>query len=436
MTRTFAGLALVAAASLCAAAAAAASPPLDAAASDPVTMGWMEGTPPAPAKRIAFEDAGYLTFPKTRWSFSHWRNFVRSAPVRRGDGEPRRLARAMRDDLDAVSFIPIGADAPMTWKDSLAANYTDGVVVLHKGRIVYERYFGVTTARTTHIAFSVTKSFVGTIAASLIAEGALDPQAPVSRYVPELAASGFGDATVRQVLDMTTAVKFDERYGAIDSAIARHGFSARLLPRPADYQGPEGLLAFAVETPKDGVHGGQFTYRTLNTDVLGWVIARVTGKPLDTLLEERIWSPLGMEADAAIAIDGVGTPFGGGGLMASLRDIARFGDMMRLGGRWKGKQIVPAGAVADILTGGDKALFARNGAYPTLPGWSYRNQWWVSHNSHGAFMARGIYGQAIYIDPKAEMVIARFASHPVAGNVGIDPTSLPAYEALAEHLMR
>ena len=135
-------------------------------------------------------------------------------------------------------------------------------------------------------------------------------------------------------------------------------------------------------------------------------------------------------------VDAQGTVFGGGGLMASARDMARFGEMMRLGGKWKGKQIIPASAHADIVEGASKADFAKNGAYPTLPGWSYRNQWWVSHNEHGAYSARGIHGQAIYIDPKAEMVIARVASHPMAGNVNFDPTSIPAYHALARHLMK
>ena len=95
--------------------------------------------------------------------------------------------------------------------------------------------------------------------------------------------------------------------------------------------------------------------------------------------------------------------------------------------------MVPKALVDDTIRGGDRSAFS---GYPTLPGWSYRNMWWVSHNEHGAYMARGVHGQAIYIDPKAEMVIARFASHPVAGNVANDPTSLPAYHALAKFLMR
>jgi hypothetical protein len=108
--------------------------------------------------------------------------------------------------------------------------------------------------------------------------------------------------------------------------------------------------------------------------------------------------------------------------------------MMRLGGRYNDQQIVPAAVVDDIRRGGNREMFAKAG-YKTLPGWSYRNMWWVSHNGDGAFSARGVHGQLIYIDPKAEIVIARFASHPMSANANFDPTSLPAYEALANHLM-
>ena len=141
-----------------------------------------------------------------------------------------------------------------------------------------------------------------------------------------------------------------------------------------------------------------------------------------------------MEQDAYFTVDPGGTEFAGGGLNLTLRDLARFGEMMRLGGRYHGQQIVPASVVDDIRKGGNREQFAKAG-YKTLPGWSYRNMWWVSHNSDEAFSARGVHGQVIYIDPKAEMVIARFASHPMSTNASFDPTSLPAYEALARYLM-
>ena len=133
-------------------------------------------------------------------------------------------------------------------------------------------------------------------------------------------------------------------------------------------------------------------------------------------------------------MDPIGTAFAGGGLNTGLRDLARFGELVRNHGRVGDEQVLPAAAVADTLAGADPARFAANGP-ATLPGWSYRNMWWVSHNAHGAIMARGVHGQNIYIDPHAEMVIARYASHPVAANIANDVHTLPAYHAMALALL-
>jgi CubicO group peptidase (beta-lactamase class C family) len=169
--------------------------------------------------------------------------------------------------------------------------------------------------------------------------------------------------------------------------------------------------------------------------VLGWVLRRVTGESLSKLLSKRLWSRLGAEQDGYLMVDPTGTEFAGGGFNCCLRDLARFGEMLRNDGVWNGQRLVPKAAIEDIRRGGDPAHFAQAG-YVTLPGASYRNMWWALHNEHGAFCARGIHGQGVYIDPKAEMVIARFASHHIAGNMGIDPTTLPAYHALAKFLIR
>ena len=407
----------------------------NAAASDPVVMGWMTGAPPTPDKIIRVEGDDFWRFPQSRWSFSHWRELHPTVGVPRGIGPVRKLSRAERADLDNVTFMPIGGSTPMTWKASLAANYTDGIVVLHKGRIVYERYFGALQPDGQHLAMSVTKSFFGTIAATLIAEGKLDADAPVARYIPELATSGFADATVQQLLDMTTGIAYDESYTNPKSAFLPYARSANFNARPPGYAGSNDVYDYVRTIANDGEHGQRFVYKSPNSDVIGWLIRRVTGKSAANVLSDRIWSKLGVEQDAYMHVDPAGTPFVAGGLNLGLRDLARFGEMMRLGGRFNGQQIVPAAAVAAIARGGDPERFNKP-AYPTLPGGSYANQWWFTHNEHGAYTARGIHGQAIYIDPKAEMVIARFASHPLAGNVGIDPTSLPAYHALAKHLMR
>lgn len=406
----------------------------DAQTSDPVTMGWMVGSPPPADKVVRFADGSAYRFPQTRWSFSNFRQLVPTSAVSRGTGVPSLLPRAERDDLDALSFTPLGAGQPMTWAQSLGANYTDGIVVLHKGRIVYERYFGVLKPEGQHIAMSVTKSFFGTIGAMLVAEGQLDENAKVAQYVPELKDSAFGDATVRQLLDMTTGLKYSENYADPNAEIWAHVRAGNVLPRPPGYQGPGSFYEFLQTVKKEGEHGEAFAYKSVNTDALGWVIRRATGKSIGQNLAERIWSRIGAEQDAYFTIDTVGNEFAAGGLNTALRDIARVGEMMRNDGRFNGQQIVPKAVVDDIRRGGDKARFAKAG-YALLPGWSYRDMWWVSHNEHGAYSARGIHGQTIYVDPTAEMVIARYASHPMAANANLDPTSLPAFHALAKHLM-
>ncbi|WP_409269663.1 serine hydrolase domain-containing protein [Massilia sp. BHUDP2] len=407
---------------------------LDAIESDPARLGWMVGSPPPPDRILRFEDGSYFTFPALRWSVSNFRQLMPTVNVSRGLSAPVTLKRQLRKDIDAISFLPLGSDQPMSWQDSLLANYTDGIIVLHQGRIVYERYFGVLKPEGQHGAMSVTKTFVGTLAAMMVAEGTLSPERKVADYVPELKRSAFGNATVRQVMDMTTGIKFSEDYADPKAEVWMHAAAGNPLPKPKDYQGPRSYYEFLQTVQPEGLHGEAFHYRTANTDALGWILARVSGRSVAQLLSERLWSKLGAEQDAYMSVDSTGTPFAGGGLSTGLRDLAKFGEMIRNDGRYNGQQIVPRAAIEDIRKGADRGHFAKAG-YKLLPGWSYRSMWWVTHNEHGAFMARGVHGQALYIDPKAEMVIARFASHPNAGNTANDPTSLPAYHALAKFLM-
>ena len=401
---------------------------------DPIKLGWMQGSPPPADKLVRFEDGSHLRFPQLRWALSHMGELAPTKTISRGSAAVEPLPRNDRADLDAVRFMPIGSNRSMSWEDGLAANYTDGIVVLHKGYIVTERYRGVLQSNMPHLSFSVTKSFIGLLAQMLVHEGILDEHALVGHYVPELKFSAFGDAKVRQVQDMLTGLQYRENYTDPQSEIWNHSRAGGLLPRPTGYAGPKSYYAFLQTVKKLGEHGEGFMYKTINTDVLGWVLRRATGQSLTDMLSERLWSRLGCEQDAAILVDSEGTEFAGAGLNTCLRDLARFGEMMRKGGWACGRQLVPAAVVDDIRSGASPEKF-KMGGYVTLPGWSYRNMWWVSHNAHGAYMARGIHGQAIYIDPKAEMVIARYASHHIAGNMGIDPQSLPAYHALAQFLM-
>ena len=406
----------------------------DAQASDPARLKWMVGAPPPPDRTVRFDDGSYFRFPAMRWSVANFRQLMPTLNVPRGLGAPLPLPRQLDPRIDALPVVPTGASQPLTWRQALDATYTDGIVVLHRGNVVYERYFGVLTDDGQHAAMSVTKSVIGTLGAMLVADGTLDARRKIADYVPELGQSAFGSATLRQVLDMTTALDYSEDYADPNAHVWAHAQAGNPLPKPKDYTGPRSYFEFLQTVRQRGEHGQAFGYKTVNTDVLGWVIARVTGRNVAQLLSERIWSRLGSEQDAYFTVDSIGTPFAGGGLNAGLRDMARFGEMLRNGGRFNGEQIVPESVVKDIRQGGDKEAFAKAG-YSQLKGWSYRAMWWVSHNPDGAYMARGVHGQSIYIDPAAEMVIVRFASHPVAANAANDGVTLPAYAALARYLL-
>ncbi|GAA5524966.1 hypothetical protein Maes01_01526 [Microbulbifer aestuariivivens] len=406
---------------------------MNAEQSDPQRQGWMLGFPPKPEKRIAFDDGSYFRFPQLRWTVSHMRQLMPTVNVSRGTGNAGALVSRPDSGIDGVTFTAMGTGEVLTWESSLGKNYTDGILVMHDGVIVYERYFGVLTADRQHAAMSMTKSFVGTLAAILVAEGTLSEQVLVGELVPELADSAFGSATVRQLMDMTTGIRFSEDYSDPQAEVWAHARAGNPLPKPKDYQGPRSYYDFLVTVQPEGAHGAGFHYKTANTDALGWVISRVTGKSVASLISEFIWKEMGAEMDAYMSVDSLGIPFAGGGLNLGLRDLGRFGELMRNNGYYNNRQIIPRGVVADIRKGGGKEDFKQSG-YQQLKGWSYRNMWWVTHNANGAYMARGVYGQALYIDPAARMVIARFASHPEAKNALIDPTSLPAYQAVAEYL--
>lgn len=408
---------------------------MSAEESDPVKLGWMLGSPPPADKIIRFSDPDYFSFPKLRWTVCHFRQLMPTVGVSRGLGAPVPMERKIDDAIDQLTFTPLGSGGQMTWAQSLTANYTDGIVILHDGVIVYERYLGCLDDIGQHAAMSVTKSLTGLLGEMLVAEGVLDESATVASIVPELSNSAFGDATVRQVLEMTTGLSYSEDYADPDADVWRYGAAGNPLPKPPGYTGPRSYFEYLQTVAKEGEHGIAFGYKTINTDALGWMIARVTGKSVADLLSQRIWSRMGAEQDGYFTVDSIGTPYAGGGFSAGLRDMARIGQLMLDGGVANGERLVPEAAIARIRAGGDKAAFEKAG-YTLLKGWSYRGMWWLSHNEHGAFMARGVHGQAIYVDPAARMVIARFASNPVASNAANDPTSLPAYEAVARHLMK
>ena len=408
---------------------------LSAEESDPQVLQWMVGSPPPSEKLITQPQSNYFSFPKLRWTVCHIREFLPTKQVSRGLGSAMPFNYALDKKIDSIKFIPTGSNREITWKKSLSTNYTDGILILHKGKIVYEKYIGCLGETKKHAAMSMTKSLTGLLAEILIAEGRLDEKAIVSSIIPELKNSAFGSATVRQVMDMTTALDYSEDYSDPEADIWIYSAAASPLPKGSEYKGPDGYYEYLQTVKKNGDHGKAFGYKTINTDALGWIVSRATNHNLTDLLSEKIWQKIGAEQDAYMTVDGRGTPFAGGGLSAGLRDLGRVGQLMLDGGTINGVRLFPKSVVNNIRIGGDKEAFKKAG-YTSLQGGSYRSMWWVFHNSHEAYAARGVHGQTIYVDPKAEMVIVRFASFPEAKNSYIDPTSLPAYQAVANYLLK
>ena len=299
----------------------------------PDVMGWMKGFPPSQAKTLHASDGSFFEFPALRYSVNHMREFFPTRNVSSGNGKKYQLKTKLDPAIGNVTFTPWDSDKTMTFEESLGANYTDGIIVMHKGKIVYEKYPAGLKPDGLHAAMSVSKSFTGTIASILVAEGKLEPSKKVVEYIPELKDSGFADATVQEVMDMTTAVKYSEDYNNPNAEIWAYSAAGNVF-RPADYTGPQNYYEYLATVKKlpDSEHGDAFGYRTVNTELLAWICSRVTGQGLADMVSGMIWKPLGAHYDGYYQVDPSGIAFAGGGFDLNLRDMAAFGEMMRNGG--------------------------------------------------------------------------------------------------------
>ena len=266
------------------------------------------------------------------------RKVLPTAPVSRGAG-PVDALPADTQDLSAVAFTAMDGSTRKL-AQLLADTYTDGFIVVHRGRIVTELYFNDMTPSTEHLSQSVAKSLVSTVCGILIHDGVLDPEAPLTRYVPELARSGYGDATLNHVLDMRSGVRFNETYGDPDADITL--FDVVTGWRPPRDGIPLSVYDYLLTLPKEREHGGDFKYRSVETDVIGWVMERATDRHLCDLVSRHIWSRIGVGHEAYFTVDRAGTALADGGFNATLRDFARFGLLHLNDGRAMGQQIVPA----------------------------------------------------------------------------------------------
>lgn len=371
--------------------------------------------------------ANWRTPPHARWAFRNLDALLPTAPV--AAGAPIALARA-HVDLSGLRFGD-GAGGTTDWAGFLAATHADSMVVLHRGRVAFEWYADGMTAATRHMSFSITKSVLGLLAEMLAADGALDLARPVGELLPELAASAFAPATLRDLLDMRDGVPFDEDYANPDAAIHRYS-RGYWGDAPAGVRHALAALTGAGSTP------GAFRYRTPVGDIVAWAIERATGEPLSALLSRRLWRPIGAEQDAYLVLDNAGDHVGGTGLCLTTRDLARLGQLLLDDGRVAdgsigGAQVAPPAAIAAIRAGGCRDAFAE-AARGDRPGWSYRSLWWHCHDACDSLCALGVFGQRLLARPGSATVIARFGSHPVAANAATDAAHQAAFDALDDLL--
>ena len=369
----------------------------------------MRGFPPKPGEQVTLEN--FEHFPHLRWGFLNMRQLLPTANVSREPGNASALEHAPRD-LESIRFESSDGSA-MTIAQLVEDGYTDGFIVLKGGRIATEQYYNGLRPDQPHLLQSVTKSFAGSLAGILVGRGELDPDAAVVDMIPEIAGSAYGDATLRHVLDMTVGVDFREDYEDPRSEVGSLTVAIGWLPRVVPEM-PDGLRHFVGRLQPAGKHGAKFHYVSANSELLGWVLERVSGLSFADLLSCEIWQPMGAEFDAYITLDRLGAPVVCGGLCVTLRDLARFGQLQLERGAVEGRKIVPRGWIEDTVSCGDNEVWGDGELVKQWPKGSYRNQWWVSGDDHGVYSGFGIHGQVVYVDPAADVVIAKLSTHPLA----------------------
>ncbi len=343
--------------------------------------------------------------PDNRWVFRNVEETIPSARV------------SQRPAAQIPTSLGLGALSSIASLEArLEETYTDALVVEHGGRVIAEYYAPGFEPDQTHLLMSVSKSLCAIVVGSLCDEGLIDPAQRLDHYIPALAGSAYGDATIEQMMDMTAAADYSEEYNDPNSEVQLQDRAGGWRPtRPGD---PGDTYEFLTTLQRSQPHGEVFQYSSATTDALGWLIEEVTGQRYAEVLSERLWSKLGADQEARISIDRGGGAIANGGVSCTARDLALVGRLMLDGGVAAEGRVVSEEWVAATLAGGDpeKWQSLKRSMYPNG---SYRNQWWATGNERGNVFAIGIYGQYVWLDPVSDTVIVRFSSAP-------DPVTLAA----------
>jgi CubicO group peptidase (beta-lactamase class C family) len=368
--------------------------------------------------------------------------------VGRGAGPVRPLEAHPADLLDLR--VPVAGTADASLHERLVQTATDAFIVLHEGGLVLEWYADPAAPDEPQALMSVTKSVVGCVAGILVETGALDPDALASTWVPELEGSGYAGVTVRDLLDMRTGGDHRERYDDEAGEVVQLG---RVLAASAAGGGESSLDELVLHAARRALHAGPFAYRSLDTEVLGWVVERAAGAAMPALLEDLVLGPMGAERPGSMATDTRGRASHSGGLALSARDVARFGQLIADGGSVGGTQVVPTVWVKDTRVGAPdsaaafraslsgspggspgESLAAGPGEDPGIPAAHYRNQFWVLHAGGRELLGLGIFGQYVHVDVEASTVVVKLSSWVSPQDPQAFSAGLACATTLAEHL--
>lgn len=313
--------------------------------------------------------------------------------------------------------------------DWIKSSGTTGLVVLANGKLVFEGYYQGNDAQSQAISWSVGKSFVSALIGFALADGSISSlQDPVGDYVPLLRQSGYADVSIQDVLEMSSGIDFNEDYADPQSGINQLGEEI-FLGRSTN--------EWIARLQKAGPAGREHHYISVNTQVLGMVLEAATGEKLASYMEKKLWSRLGPEGDARWLTDAHGTELAFAGLNVRTRDYARFGQLYLDQGRnLKGEQLLPAQWVQDSVTPRTAYLQPGRSLFEGIPALGYAYQFWIPQGNEGEFMAIGVYGQFIYVNPTRQVVIAKnsaYADYNVDGD-RMEYEALEAFRAIARKL--
>ncbi|PGS41396.1 6-aminohexanoate hydrolase [Bacillus cereus] len=370
----------------------------------------------------------WLDDPYLRWSYTHMKEFTLINEVKNNPDQVSHFSTALQN-LDDFAVERRFGTTPL--KKLLDDNKTDAFVVVHNGQLVYERYFNGYKESEPHGMASLAKVFTGAIIQSLAEENRIDLEKTADTYIKELKNIPFGNATLQQLMDMQVSVEYSTHgyeHPALENQDAQLYLASNILPRGKNYDGPMKIYDMLREVEETEPPGSDFSYDNGSAETLAWVIRTITGKSLAENVSERIWSQIGMEENAYYVTDETKVEQASAGLNATARDMARFGQLLLNNGEYNGKQILPSSITEGVQNVQEGELAVGPGASI-----SYHNQWWIPHNEQDAFEVLGSYGQTLYIDPTANMIIVHFSSNATPSNE-IHSVYSNMYIDIAHHL--